>query len=31
MILVRLGETYIEEDKVIENLADIIQFFEDVI
>jgi hypothetical protein len=27
MIVVRLGETYMEDDKVLENLSDIISFF----
>jgi len=31
LVIVRLGETWIEDDKVIENLAEIVEFFQDVI
>ena len=31
MVVVRLGETYMEDDKVLENLSEIISFFEDII
>ena len=31
MVVVRLGETYIEDDEVLENLSEIISFFEDMI
>ena len=28
MIVVRLGETYMEDDKVIENISEIISYFD---
>ena len=31
MVVVRLGETYMEDDKVLENLSEIISFFRDII
>ncbi len=31
MVVVRLGETYMEDDKVLENLSEIISFFKDII
>ena len=31
MVVVRLGETYMEDDRVLENLSRIIRFFEDII
>ena len=31
MVVVRLGETYIEDDRVLENLSEIISFFKDII
>jgi CubicO group peptidase (beta-lactamase class C family) len=29
MIVVRLGETYVEDDKVLENISEIINYFDD--
>ncbi len=29
MIVVRLGETYMEDDKVLENISEIINYFDD--